>query len=239
VLDAMAEVPPLAPILDAEAAAQLTERDRDILQELTRIFMESGFARYRMVDLATELRCSLRALYRLGSSKEDLFLVVLERIAFTYGRAAAEAVSEQMTALQAVDAYLRTGNEMVGIFQGQLGIDVAESPRAAARIDVCAAYGIDVVRALLDFAVERGEIRPVNTGALARMLAGAARDFARPEAMPLLQASPQEAANDMLDLVLEGLRRGAPAKAVPAKRSAPAAKAVAKAAAPQRSRRVG
>lgn len=194
------------PILSSEATAHLTPRDREILRDLATIFIERGFAEFRLADLAAELRCSLRALYRIGRNKEDLFLAVLDRIAYTFGATAAAAVRPGMTALEAVEAYLRAGNEMVGIFQGQLGLDVAASPKAAARNDAYAAGGIDIVHALLDFAVERGEIPTVNTGALARMLAGAARDFTRPEAMRILKTSPQQAANEMVELVLAGLR---------------------------------
>jgi hypothetical protein len=39
------------------------------------------------------------------------------------------------------------------------------------------------------------------------MIAGLGRDFARPEVMTTLRTSPKRAADDMVELVLDGLRR--------------------------------
>jgi len=194
-------------VLSPQREEELTPRDREIRRELTKIFTQHGFACFRMIDLASELHCSLRTLYRFGSTREELFLAVIDRIAATYGRAAVEAVTPDMTALEGIVAYLRVGNDMVHLFQGQLGVDIAATPQAAARTDVYVAHGVNVVHALLDFAVERGEIEPLNTGALARMLAAAARDFTRRDALRLLDASPQDAANDVIEVILEALRR--------------------------------
>ena len=49
-----------------------------------------------------------------------------------------------------------------------------------------------------------------DTSALARMLGGLGRDFARPEVLVRLDTSPAVAANAMVDLVLDGLERGDP-----------------------------
>ena len=66
-------------------------------------------------------------------------------------------------------------------------------------------YIIDVTRALLDAAVEQGEIDPVDTAAVARTIAGLGREFARPAVLPTLASSPKDAADAMVDVVLRGL----------------------------------
>ncbi|MGI9645027.1 MAG: hypothetical protein ACR2O6_06940, partial [Ilumatobacteraceae bacterium] len=66
-------------------------------------------------------------------------------------------------------------------------------------------YLVRVTRTMLDMAVERREIEPVDTGAVARMIAGLGRDFARPEVIPTLQSTPKEAADQMVELVLDAL----------------------------------
>src|SRR5947209_7673369 len=109
---------PLPPaVVPPEREEQLKPRDRQIRRELTEIFTKHGFARYRMIDLAAELHCSLRTLYRLGASREELFLVVIDRIAATWGRSSVNAVTPDMTALEAIKAYLHVGNAMVRLFQ--------------------------------------------------------------------------------------------------------------------------
>ena len=57
-------------------------------------------------------------------------------------------------------------------------------------------YLVEVTRALLDLAVERGEIEAVDTVAAARMIAGLGREFARAEVMP----SPNVALTEQLDV---------------------------------------
>ena len=68
-------------------------------------------------------------------------------------------------------------------------------------------YLVDVTRSLLDLAVEQGEIDDVDTAAVARVIAGLGRDFARAHVIPTLRESPKKAADDMVDVVLAGLRR--------------------------------
>ena len=69
-------------------------------------------------------------------------------------------------------------------------------------------YLIDVTRALLDVAVEQREIAPVDTAAVARMIAGLGAEFARPDVMLALASSPKDAADAMVDVVLAGLPKG-------------------------------
>jgi AcrR family transcriptional regulator len=196
--------------MSPERIVELTPREREILDELVVIFTEEGFAHLTMASVAAAVRCSLRDLYRIAPNKDDLFVIVVDRLASARGRAALRAIDEDMDALEAVRRYLHVGNELVSVYGERLAADVAEHPRMSERHDTFAAYGVEVVKALLDYAVDHGALRKVNTGALARMLAGTARDFTRPEARHLIGPSARDAANDMADLVIDGLRCQSP-----------------------------
>jgi hypothetical protein len=67
-------------------------------------------------------------------------------------------------------------------------------------------YVVAVTRCLLDLAVERGEILAVDTGAVARVMAGLARELSRPEVMPTLRSTPKQAADSLLGIILRGMR---------------------------------
>ena len=199
-------VPAPAPVLDRARQRTLTVRQREILDELGRIF-DKGFADITMAELAARLNCSLRTLYGLASSRDELVMMVVDRNLRTIGRAAHAAIADDMTALEAVRAYLAAATVAVSDITEEFAhdLDAVGSP-----VDLRVAhsdYLVDVTRCLLDIAVERGEIDDVDTAAVARVIAGLGRDFARPEVTATLRTSPKQAADAMVDVVLAGLRR--------------------------------
>jgi hypothetical protein len=69
-------------------------------------------------------------------------------------------------------------------------------------------YLFDITKTLLDLAVERGDVAPVDTEAIAHVLAGLGSEFTRPEVYATLRSSPKDAADTVVGVVLRGL--GAP-----------------------------
>src|SRR4051812_21627654 len=53
-------------------ADQLTDRQRQLIDELVGLFLSEGFARLTLDDMAARLGCSKRTLYALAESKEQL-----------------------------------------------------------------------------------------------------------------------------------------------------------------------
>jgi AcrR family transcriptional regulator len=200
-------VPAPPPVLDREGEAALTDRQREILDELGTIF-NKGFVELTMADLAAALNCSLRTLYGLAQSRNELVLMVLDRNLRKIGRAAHAAVDDDMSGLDAVRAYLSAGNTAVADVTPELGADMAVVAGGLEMWEAHEEYLISVTAALLDGAVADGEIAPVDTAAVARMIGSMGHEFSRPEVMPQLQRPPQESADAMVDIVLAGLRAG-------------------------------
>jgi AcrR family transcriptional regulator len=198
-------VPAPAPVLDRDREARLTERQREILDELGRIF-EQGFLEVTMADLAAQLNCSLRTLYQLAESRNELVLMVSDRNLRKIGRAAHAAITDDMSALDAVRAYLGAATMAVSDITPEFVNDMEAMASGKAMELAHSEYLVDVTRALLDIAVERGEIAPVDTAATARMIASLGREFSRLEVMADLASSPKEAADAMVDIVLTGLK---------------------------------
>ena len=65
-------------ILSREREASLTQRQREILDELGAVF-DDGFVHMTMADLAKQMNCSLRTLYGLAPSRDELVLLVVDR----------------------------------------------------------------------------------------------------------------------------------------------------------------
>ncbi len=208
VVDVMRAVTPPRPVLTRQHEAALTDRQREILDQLALAVSTDGFIDLTMADLAARLNCSLRTLYQLAGSRNELVVTVIDRVLRSHGRAAHNAVRPDMSALEAIGAYLYAANDAVSAVNPDFAADMAAIEEGVALNEAHSNYLIDITRALLDLAIRRGEFEgPVDTSALARMLGGLGRDFARPEVLGRLDHSPARSANAMVDLVLDGLRR--------------------------------
>ena len=204
VITVMRSVAAPQPVLSREREAALSERHREILAHLSDLF-QSGFAELSMAQLAAHVNCSLRTLYQLAEGRNELVVLVIDRVLRGHGKAAMAAVEPEMAALDAIGVYLHAANRAVADFPQAFADDVAKIDIAVALHELHSAYICDVTEALLDLAIERGELSPIDTAALSRMLGGLGRDFTRPEVLSRLSTSPEVAANVMLDLVLAGL----------------------------------
>lgn len=205
--DRLRAVPAPEPVLSREREAKLTGRQREILDELGRIF-DKGFVDVTMAELASQLNCSLRTLYGLAEGRNALVLMVVDRNLRKVGRAANHVIDDDMTALDAVRSYLSAATVAVQDTTPEFADDMASIDEGRALNAAHSEYIIDVTRTLLDVAVEQREISPVDTAAVARMIAGLGAEFASPEVMPTLASSPKDAADAMVDVVLRGLPRG-------------------------------
>jgi len=193
------------PLLDRTRERALTERQRELLDQLGHVF-DGGFADLTMAEIARRLNCSLRTLYALAPSRDELVLIVVDRNLWEVGRAARDAIGPELAPLDALRSYLEAAtvavSDMTEAFSRDL-VAVAVAQRLGNDHDE---YLFEVTRTLLDLAAEQGEIVDVDTTAVARILAGLGSFFSRPSVIPTLRSSPKEAADEVVGLVLRGLR---------------------------------
>lgn len=198
-------VPRPRPVLGRARERALTARQRELLDEMEHLFAD-GFAHLTMAGLAGRLNCSLRTLYALAPSRDELVLIVVDRNLWRIGRMARDAIAGDLAPLDAVRTYLEAATVAVSGWTESFARDLATVPAAQRLADEHSAYLEAVTRTLLDLAVDRGDIPSVDTAAVARVLAGLGRLFSRPEVIPTLRSSPKEAADEVVDLVLRGLK---------------------------------
>ncbi|MAG51080.1 MAG: hypothetical protein CL405_00585 [Acidimicrobiaceae bacterium] len=197
------EVPAPAPVLDRERERSLTDRQRHVLDQLGRLF-DGGFADLTMADMASSLNCSLRTLYELAPSREQLVLTVIDRNLWRVGRSAM-GVIEDVAPLDAIRTYLEAANVAVAGTTAPFARDMQAVPAAQKLSDDHSDYLVAVTRCLLDMAVESGDIPDVDTGAVARVMASLGRDFALAQVLATLRSSPKEAADAVLGIIMRGL----------------------------------
>lgn len=193
------------PVLDRERERRLTDRQRQLLDQLERIF-DDGFADLTMAGIAARLNCSMRTLYALAPSRDELVLIVVDRNLWRVGRSAHNAIGPDMSPMDALRAYLAAATVAVSRTTPAFAGDLASVPAAQRLSDAHEDYLEATTKGLLDLAVERGDIEAIDTAAVARVMARLGRDFARPGVLGTLRTSPKEAADAVVDLLLRGLQ---------------------------------
>ena len=194
------------PLLAPGAERRLTPRQREVLAALEELVVRGGFAELTMAEIAARLGCSLRTLYGISPSKDELVLVVVDRRLRRIGRRAIAALDAPQRPLEALRAYLRTANEAVQPTTVAFAREFADVPGAQRLLDAHEGYVVAVTRSLLERAVAEGDIAPVDTAALAHVLGHLGREFSRPEvAATAVARTPKETADAITDLILRSL----------------------------------
>ena len=158
-----------------------------------------------MSEIASKVNCSLRTLYEIADSKDELVLIVIDRNLRQVGRSAIESIDPWMTPLEATRLYLEAATVAVENTTEVFAQDIEVVPSTQKLSKNHSDYLVAITRSLLDLAVERGDIANVDTAAVARVLAGLGRDFAHVDVMKDLRSSPKVAADDMLEIIMKGL----------------------------------
>ncbi len=197
-------VPRPQTVLSRQAKESLTRRQRELLDELGNIF-HNGFTSLTMADLASQLGCSLRTLYGLAASRDELVMVVVDRNLWQTGRQAMAAIRPDMAPMVALRAYLGAANLAVENTTQAFATDTANMAEWSDLGLAHTNYLIAVTSCLLEMAQEAGEIGKVDIAAVAHVIAGLGRTFAKPDMISAIRSTPTEAANEVLDLLLAGL----------------------------------
>lgn len=194
-------------VLGRRREGELTTRQRHVLAELEHLFFAEGFADLTMADLASRLGCSFRTLYAVAPSRDELVLVVVDRMLWRVGQSARDAIEPAADALDAIRRYLMAAHVAVSEWTEPFARDLSRVEAAAAVADGHREYLFQVTRTLLEVAVRRGETHAVDTAAVARVLAGLDRLFVDADVIPTLTSTPKHAADAVLEIVLRGLRK--------------------------------
>lgn len=203
--DRLRAIRPPQPVLDRAAERELTNRQREILAELNKMFRD-GFAHLTMAEVASRLNCSLRTLYELAPSRDVLVLMVIDRRLWAIGRVARGAIRGGMSPLDAVRAYLAAATVALNDATPAFVRDIDAMSAGRDLNEAHSNYLVNVTACLLDLAVETGDVSPVDTAAVARIIAGLGREFARPDVLATLRSTPKEAADAMVEIIIAGLR---------------------------------
>jgi AcrR family transcriptional regulator len=191
------------PLLSQKAEAGLGARHREVLDGLERLLVEGELVGLTIGELATRLGCSRRTLYELAPSKEQLLLVVLDRVMHRIGHSAIAAVDPDAPASVQLRQYAVAS--LVYSFGSDAHDDIVEVPGARRSLDRHYRFAASVVERIVATGIDRGEFVPSNPSVAAAVILASAVHLARPDVLEDLGLTLEDAVNQMLDLALAGL----------------------------------
>jgi AcrR family transcriptional regulator len=198
-------------LLSSQTEKSLTSRQLEILDTLDATVLGGGFAELTMAEIAKRMTCSLRTLYGIAPSKEDLVLAAADRHLQRIGQEAMQTLERDEPPLSRLRAYLRATNRALQPTTVLFSMDFDKLPGARQLSDAHADYIVSITRALLDEAVEAKDVPAHDTAALALVLGRLGRDFARLKNEKVVRKSARETADAIAEVILEGLIARRPA----------------------------
>lgn len=146
-------------------------RRAELLDDLMSLVFTRGFSKVSTSEMARDLQCSVRTIYKLAPSKEEVIILAIERWAHAVFMDMEERTRGCTTASDQARAYFLTGAEKLRSISLVFFADLQNSAtcREVWRVAVVDRY-IDRFVELVEQAEAAGEIRPVNIRFLGELL---------------------------------------------------------------------
>ena len=159
--------------------ALYSRRQEEILDALEALFMERGFREVTVEDLVSAARCSRGTFYELASSKEQVVLLVLDRMWRRLGTSTRQGALEASDAVSQLELFFGTAATIFRPFAArQFYDDVAAYGPARRLFEEHLAITTEFVADLLAGGIAAGQFRPVDPRLAATTLIAATDEIA-------------------------------------------------------------
>lgn len=187
----------------------MTDRHEQLLDELLQLFLDEGFLRFRIADLAARLHCSKSTLYELGHSKEQLVINAVKQF-FRIATAAVERrTAEHEGSAARIAAYLTAVADALRPASVQFMADLGAHPPARAVYERNTRAAANRVRELIAAGVEGGEFRAVHAKFVADTVAATMERIQVGEVTRATGLRDSDAYQELTALVLTGIQQPA------------------------------
>jgi AcrR family transcriptional regulator len=186
-------------------AEPFSSRQEEVLDVVETVFLREGIERVRVGELAAEASCSRSTLYELAPSKEELLLLVLDRMLRRIMWRGAEAIERAEDPVGRVQAMLTSGALDFATLGPQFLEAVRQHPATRRLFEQRIAESQDTLERLIEDAVSAGKFRPVDAEIVAEAIIAVVMRFTDPAPRSRGRNTPARLA-ELIDVFLDGLR---------------------------------
>lgn len=184
---------------------QIGKRHLEVMDELESM-LDQGKSFTTMSDLAKKLKISLRTLYEIAPSKEELIVTTVDRVLKKHGKIAMDAMNTHSSPIKKLESFLTVANQAVGPRFERFTLSLSSLNSSKPMVDYHEQYITDLIKNLLDEARIKNEIKEIDTQATALLLGGLGRYFQSKKLLKDLQQTPEKTSNFLTKIIIDGIK---------------------------------
>ena len=192
------------PLFIKSKERSLTNRQKKALADLEGL-IKSGTPQLTMSEIANNLNVSLRDLYEIASTKEELILLAVESLLMKIGADKEKAIN--LTDSPIAKIYLLM--EQIEMQREILLVSQKTFKRINGLKDFMDSYEnyyIEVIKKYLEKAIISNEIVSIDTSAMAIILSGLSRDLDKKYLKKEDKMIPSNALHKIIEVIFKGLK---------------------------------
>jgi len=176
-----------------------------IVEELERIFFAEGFLHLGTEELARRLRCSKQTLYVLAKSREELFVLIIERFLAAIRAQAQQAVSAASDRAAALASCLEAIRMAAGKISVSFARDLAEFPPGQQRLKEHEEKMVALLAAIIESGAREGVFQGVHPRLAAEVMVQAVARIVDRNLLTQTGMTLAQAFGELHNLCLHGL----------------------------------
>jgi len=184
---------------------QIGKRHLEVMDELESM-LDQGKSFSTMSDLAKKLKISLRTLYEIAPSKEELIVTTVDRVLKKHGKIAMDAMNTHSSPIKKLESFLTVANQAVGPRFERFTLSLSSLNSSKPMVDYHEQYITDLIKNLLDEARIKNEIKEIDTQATALLLGGLGRYFQSKKLLKDLHQTPEKTSNFLTKIIIDGIK---------------------------------
>jgi AcrR family transcriptional regulator len=185
--------------------ARPSARGRQLLDGLEEIILREGFRRVRIGELAARLHCSRQTLYQLAASKEELVLLVVDRVLRRIRRMGTDAASARRDVRDRIVALVEPGVSELRQASSLFLADVASFPPTKRLLEQHQRARREELQRLLEEGIRVRAFRGIDSRLAAEVIMAAVQRVMDSNFLVDVGLSAGDAIRGAEDLLLHGL----------------------------------
>jgi AcrR family transcriptional regulator len=195
----------VTPVREGRHSRGYTGRQGQVLDALEDLFLEEGFTHLTIGEMVARLRCSRRTIYSVAPSREELILIVIDRLLNRMGVEAKARAASHEDPGDAIEAYLQTGVTTLARATQAFNEDIESYLPTRHLYDRHLNIALKVLGGLVETGIAKGVFRSLHPAVVAEILAAAVECIRKPEVLIRANVTHAQALADMSMLLRHGL----------------------------------